>query len=219
VLLVPTLFGVFPAWGNHWSVQAKLGALLVWLAAAVAAVVGALRQGAQLDTLAKEREHIGRTGAMERLIRAVLTPDSAGVSGDYHFQVFLPNPDRTRLIAEFDPQHAGPPEGWRIDQEPPQAVTGAAWRTNSYVFAKGPAVSDATYGLTPQQQARYQTLSGVAATPIQNARGHPIGVLTVFTSTPNPTISDSDVIIRLVALAEIIARVLIDVGAKATDRD
>lgn len=156
---------------------------------------------------------------MERLIRVTLTPQSVELPPEYHFQVFLPNPDRTRLMAEFDPEHIGPPEGWRIDQEPPQAVTGAAWRTNSYVFAKGPAVSDATYGLTPEQQARYLNLSGVAATPIQNARGNPIGVLTVSTSAPQPVVSEPDVIIRLVALAEVIARVLIDIGRKATDRD
>jgi hypothetical protein len=213
------MFTVFPAWGMHWSVLAKVGALVLWFAAVIAAVIGAVRQGAQLDTLVKEREHRGRTGAMERLIRVTLTPEGAGFPADYHFQVFLPNADRTRLMPEFDPERAGPPEGWRIDQEPPQAVTGAAFKTNSYVFAKGPAVSDATYGLTPEQQARYRNLSGVAATPIQNARGNPIGALTVFTSAAQPIVSDPNVIIRTVALAEVIARVLIDVGAKASDRD
>ena len=219
VVIVPTLFTVFPAWGLHWSVAAKVIALVIWLAAAVAAVVGAVRQGTQLDSLVKEREQQARTGAMERLIRVALTPESAGLPPDYHFQVFLPNPDRTRLIPEFDPDNAGPREGWRIDVEPPQAVTGASWRTNSYVFAKGPAVSDATYGLTAAQQARYRTLSGVAATPIQNARGNPIGVLTLSTSAAQPIVSDPDVFRQMLALAEVTARVLIDVGGKASDQD
>lgn len=205
-------------WGLHWSIQAKVLALLVWLGAAIGAVLGAVRQGLQLDSLVSEREHLGRSGAMERLIRVALTPASTGLSADYHFQVFLPNSDRTRLMPEFDPERAGPIEGWRIDEEPAQAVTGAAWSTNSYVFAKGGSVSDATYGLTPEQQAGYRNLTGVAATPIQNARGHAVAVLTVFTSRPQPVVSDPDVVVRIVALAEFIARILIDVGGKASDR-
>jgi hypothetical protein len=217
VLLVPTLFTVFPGWGLHWSVPAKLLALIVWLAAAAVAVVSAIRQGQQVDDLVTQRQDQSRTEAMERLIRLALTPPGSGLPNGHHVQMFLPSADQARLIAEFDPDHVGPAEGWRIDQDPPQAVTGAAFKTNSYIFARGAAVSDATYGLTPEQQARYRELTGVAATPIQNARGRPVGVLTLFTSEPDPKVSEPDVIIRLVALSEIVGRLLIDVGGKASD--
>jgi hypothetical protein len=39
----------------------------------------------------------------------------------------------------------------------------------------------------------------------------------VFTSEPEPKVSEPDVIIRLVALSEIVGRLLIDVGGKASD--
>jgi hypothetical protein len=143
-------------------------------------------------------------------------PEITGLPPEYKVQVFLPNAERTKLVPAYDPDRAGPEEGWRIDRDPPQGVTGTAWKINAYVFAPGEQVSDATYGLTSEQQKRYRSLTAVAAMPIQNARSKAIGVLTLFTTIENPNIDDDFVILHIGA-AEMVARVLIDVGAIAHD--
>jgi hypothetical protein len=217
LLLVPTLFSLFPGWGADWALLPKLMVLAVWLLAAIFGVLANVRQGEQLSGLAerqRERELHGRSVALRKLTRAALLPEVTGLPAEYKVQVFLPNAERSKLLVAYDPERVGPEEGWQID--PPQGVTGTAWKINSYVFAPGEQVSDATYGLTPEQQKRYRSLTAVAATPIQNARGQAIGVLTLFTAIENPHIDDNFVILHIGA-AEMVARVLIDVGDVAHD--
>lgn len=219
LLLVPTLFALFPGWGTDWTLLPKLIVLTAWLFAAFFGVLSSVRQGEQLSGLAerqRERELHGRSVALKKLIRAALLPEVTGLPAEYKVQVFLPNAERTKLLVAYDPEHVGPEEGWQVAQDPPQGVTGTAWKINAYVFAPGKQVSDATYGLTPEQQERYRSLTAVAATPIQNARGKTIGVLTLFTASENPHIDD-DFVIRHIGAAEIVARVLIDVGGVAHD--
>jgi DNA-binding IclR family transcriptional regulator len=115
-------------------------------------------------------------------------------------------------MPRWDPLGIGPSEGWRIDHEPPQGVTGAAWASNDYVFAKGAAVSDATYGLTQEQQERYDRLTGVSAAPIRDAHGRPVGVLTVCTEVGEPRVSEKDFVERQVALAASVAPLIIELG-------
>jgi hypothetical protein len=219
LLLVPTLFSLFPSWGTDWTLPPKLIVLTAWLLAAIFGVLSNVRQGEQLAGLAegqRARELHGRSVALRKLTRAALLPEVTGLPPEYKAQVFLPNAERTKLVVAYDPERFGPEEGWQIDGDPPQGVTGTAWKINSYVFASDEQVSDATYGLTPEQQERYQSFTAVAATPIQNARGVAIGVLTLFTTIENPNIDDNFVIFHIGA-AEIVARVLIDVGGVAHD--
>jgi hypothetical protein len=219
LVLIPTLFSLFPGWGTGWTPLPKLIVLVVWLLAAFFGVLASVRQGEQLSGLAerqREREQHGRSVALRKLTRAALLPEVTGLPAGFKAQVFLPNTERTKLLVAYDPERFGPEEGWRIDRDPAQGATGTAWKTNSYVFAPGKQVSDSTYGLTPEQQKRYRSLTAVAATPIQNARGKAIGVLTLFTTIENPNIDDNFVILHIGA-AEIVARVLIDVGDVARD--
>lgn len=128
--------------------------------------------------------------------------------------MFLPDAPRKpkRLLPWWDPLLVGPEGGWRIDSNTPQAVTGAAWATNSYVFAKDAAVSDATYGLTEEQQQQYKRLTGVSATPIRDVRGRPVGVLTVSTEVVPPLVSDAEFVKRQIELAVEVAPLLIELG-------
>lgn len=219
LLLVPTLFGLFPNWGTDWTLVPKLLVLAAWLLAAIFGVLASVRQGEQLSSLAadqRKRELQGRSVALRKLIHAALLPQVTGLPAEYEVQIFLPGPDRKRLMPAYDPSQAGPAEGWLVDRDPAQGVTGTAWKINSYVFAPGRLVSDETYGLTPQQQERYRSLTAVAGAPIQNARGEPIGVLTLFTTADDADIDDDFVILH-VAAAEIIARLMIDIGDIAHD--
>lgn len=219
LLLVPTLFSLFPSWGTDWGPLLKVGVLIIWLLAAFFGVLSNVREGQQLSELAEaqlKRESHGREVGSKSLTRAALLPEATGLPAEYKAQVFVPNPEHTKLLVAFDPEHFGPEEGWRIDRDPPQGVTGTAWKTNEYVFASGKQVSDVTYGLTPEQQERYRSLTAVAAAPIQNARSEAIGVLTLFTTAESPNIDKNFISLHLGA-AEMVARLLIGVGSVAHD--
>ncbi len=216
LILVPTLFAVFPHWGENWRLLFKLIALAGWLLCGAIVVARTIRMEQRIDELSARQvavEQRARTKTLNRSTDLLLSDFASRLPSGYHLQVFLPDPGRKRLIPVADPDGIGPEEGWRIDRDPPQAVTGAAWRTNDYVFAKGSAVSDATYGLTPEQQQRYERLTGVSATPIRDPRGNPIGVLTVCTEQADPKVSEREFVELLIALATELAPTLEDLGA------
>jgi len=220
LVLVPTLFTVFPDWGASSSVSIKLVVLLAWALAAALVVLSGVMQGEHIADLAEaeiHREQHGREVAERALIRAALLPEATSVPSHWDVQVFLPNVEATRLLPYFDPKHSGPEGGWAIDRDPGQGATGAAWTTNALVFVQGEAVSDSTYDLTEQQQEAFSHLTAVAATPIQDAKGRRLGVLTLATTAENPDYNPQ-VAIHHVGAAEIVARVLIDVG-KRTPHD
>lgn len=212
LVLVPTLFAMFPAW-SRWPLVAKVAVLVAWLIAATIIVARTIRTEGRIAHLSHREvatEKRVRTETLRIAVNAILT--SYALPDGYMPQIFLPDQTRSRLIPAVDPRALGPEDGWRIDQDPAQAVTGAAWANNAYVFAKGPAISNVTYGLTEEQQRRYADLTGVSAAPIRDQRGAPLGVLTVCTKEPEPLSSDQAFVERQVALATALGTVLADLG-------
>lgn len=104
-------------------------------------------------------------------------------------------------------------DGWRSGT----GVTGKAWERNSYVIAMGAAVSDGTYDLTTEQQHRHAALAVVAGTPVQNARGKPLAVLSVSSEAQDGPLERPEGQALHLELAEVVARVLIDIGRLADD--
>ena len=103
--------------------------------------------------------------------------------GRAHFvQVFVPDRQRTRLIPVFDPDQKGPVEGWGINKDAPQAITGSAWVGENYLLGIGSKFKPSKLRLTTEQFKEYEDLKAIAATPIMD-RGAPIGVLTVSSSS------------------------------------
>lgn len=151
---------------------------------------------AMLDSL---RDRIGE-------LLAKVSPEV--LPSDHHVQLFRPNSDRTLLLPVYDPHGDGPSEGWEIDPNSPQAVTGSAWVTNDYYFLQDQALHDSQLRLTPRQRKRYRKLTGVAATPVRDASQQPIAVLTILTSSANTRIGAQDFIELHVSLAEHLARLL-----------
>jgi MFS family permease len=215
-VLIPTLFTLFPAWGLNWRPRAKLGILAGWLVAALLVVWGTIRTSELLEGLdEKQRERLrrGRTSAERLLIQAWLAPSNTGLGPDYAPQLFVPDRWGTRLVPLFDPGGWGPEDGWTIASEP-HPVTVEAWMTNNYAHVKGQAVGSAQYGLNSQQQRRYAVLTGVAASPIQDASGRQLGVLVFLTRMPaeQSRIGELGFIQLHVALAEVLAHVLVNIG-------
>lgn len=94
-------------------------------------------------------------------------------------QVFVPDRERAKLIPVYDPDNGGPPGGWGIAENAPQAITGSAWGGRGYLFGIGNKLKRSKLRLTEKQQEEYEDLEAVAAAPVLDD-GEPVGVLTVF---------------------------------------
>jgi hypothetical protein len=103
--------------------------------------------------------------------------------------------------------------GWRIGT----GAVGEAWQRAEYVLARGEEVSDATFGLTPDQQARYQSLAVVAAMPVTNAAGEVIAVLAGSSTDPDSPLTGPEGFDAHLLVAQEVARVLIDLLKWFTD--
>lgn len=138
-------------------------------------------------------------------LRSLLNPSRGPLAGaTLHLYLYDAGDNRLRALGV-----AGPPgeEGW----EPGKGATGAAYELGEYVLATGEAVRDSTYGLTPDQQQRAADLAAVAAMPVFNAAGEVIAVLTASSTGPDISLDAPEAFDEMVAKANIIARVLIDV--------
>lgn len=91
-----------------------------------------------------------------------------------------------------------------------QGATGAAFESGEYVLATGPAVSDATYGLTDAQQDRFRQLAAVAAAPVFNAASARIGVVTVSTSNLDHNLDSEEARRDHTLAALLVSRVLVE---------
>jgi hypothetical protein len=147
---------------------------------------------------------------IETGIDARLEAATAGrLPPNHHIQVFAPNIERTILQPIYDPEKAGPIEGWGIKREAPQGITGSAWVANEFFFAIDDALNDPAFRLSPRQLRRYDQLTGVAAAPIRDpASSSPIGVLTIFTEAATPQVATPEFIRLQLKLASDLAPIV-----------
>jgi hypothetical protein len=214
LVLVPTLFSVFPEWAG-WGDLLRVLILLGWLLVALFVVAGSARQSAQLEELMGtplQRRSNQRILAAESLLASLLI-EGTGLPDHYEFRVFAYDEESNRLLPVWEPAGARRLEGWR----PGRGATGAAWDLKEYVQVRGDAVSDGTYGLTQAQQRRYAKLEVVAAMPIRNARTEVIGVLTGSSQKDDGRLTSPNGQQRHRELCEIVARVLVDILEEARD--
>jgi hypothetical protein len=134
----------------------------------------------------------------------------------HHIQIFVPNPQRKRVVPIYDPKTEGPEEGWIIDHDTPQAITGSAWVKNKYLYGVGDKLKQPKLRLTLDQLKRFEHLTGVAAVPMHDG-DEKIGVLTIFTKSKSPMMRDKsfrDMHRRLATeLSPVIRRYVPRVGA------
>lgn len=133
----------------------------------------------------------------------VLHPDAplAGCRG----QVWLHDLAADNLYPILTPGH----DGYEFFQVG-QGAVGKAWATGRFFIAEGDAVSDASFGLTAAQQARYADLTAAAALPITASDGRLIGVLSMSTRAPDTRLGTAEGLEQMVLLAEMAARVLVN---------
>jgi hypothetical protein len=139
-------------------------------------------------------------------VNALLTREHSTLA-DCEFHLYLFDEEADRLFAIFEPpEDEGGSEGWLVGQ----GATGVAWEQGEYVLVQGPEVSDPTYGLTPAQQTKYADLTAVAAMPVLNASGLVIAILSASSRHRDPALANMEGFREHVALAEAVARILID---------
>jgi hypothetical protein len=208
LLLIPTLFSVFPEW-TRWSEPVRAGIVALWFATAVVGVTSAARQSRQVAELVGEplrRRDAHREAAGAELVSILLSPAAMELPDHYEARLFLPD-DRGRLMPSFEREDIDDSEGWL----PGKGATGLAWKRNTYVCAWDDRVSDATLGLDDEQQERYGKLRVVASMPVQDARGRAIGVLSISSGINDGKLLAPEGVDRHIELAQIVGRVLIDV--------
>jgi hypothetical protein len=213
IVLIPTLFTLFPDWGTKWKVIPKLVALGIWGVSVILVVSASTVQSERLRELfavERKRRNRLREVAARYILSRILVPQLAGFPRHYELRLYLPDPTGKTLISEY-PTDLGT-DAWDVGR----GITGRSFQRGSYIVARGAAVSDATYDLTPEQQAKYAELRVVASAPILDARVRPIGVLTASTKEDDEFLAKPEGRQLHEELAEVVARVLIDlVGIEA----
>jgi len=141
--------------------------------------------------------------ASEVLVR-MLAPEEGSLVGAA-FHLYLYDEERDLLLPAFE----GRPSvsrGWRVGR----GAVGEAWAMGEYVLARGPEVSDDTYGLSADQQRRYRELAIVAAMPVMNARHEVIAVLAGSSSVLDSPLGSAEGFDTQLLMAQEVARVLVD---------
>jgi hypothetical protein len=214
LIAVPALFTLFPELTDTalWVRALIVGA---WIPIVARTSHQALTQSEHVEELvgpALDRRQQQKILASRRLLLLLLN-ERTGLPAHYKFRLYTFDPDRQALMPAYAPEDSDA-ESWQVGY----GVTGQAWKRGEYVIARDAEVSDDTYGLTPQQQHRYQHLKIVAALPIRNDRDQMIAILTGSSSTDDGRLRSQDGWDRHQELAQIAGRILMDIARMDVSR-
>jgi hypothetical protein len=118
------------------------------------------------------------------LVEHLLDKRWPGMPKDYHLTVY--DGDRDMLSPAYPAAARGLPIA---EFTPGNGATGTAWDQGDLIVVQGEAVSDATYGLTHEQQRYFRRCQVVAAVPV-SLDGEPIGVLTAISKKDHGFLND-----------------------------
>lgn len=128
---------------------------------------------------------------LEEEVDSIIENSGETLPPGHHLQIFVPNRHRDALVPIYDPEKAGPREGWEISDETPQAITGSAWILEKPLFGIGEELKQAKLRLTSEQLRRYGHLTGVAAVPMKVGQRQ-IGVMTIYAEHKPPMMGTHD---------------------------
>lgn len=139
----------------------------------------------------------------------------AGLLAGANLRLYLPE-DGGRLLLPVlhQPSTHADADVWRAGE----GAVGRAWSTGAPIALRGAAVQDDVRDLPPERRRRYAGLQEVVAVPVVNAAGRPIGVLSASSQAADADLADGDTRDELIAAAEVLARLLVDLLAWADDR-
>jgi hypothetical protein len=210
LVLVPTVYSIFPGLTGRGP-RERMAVTAGWGVVALLVVLGATRQSqllADLMRVPRRRRDLARRVAGQRLIELAL--QHHGFPEQYRFRLYLLDQDQGVLMPVYDQDDVKKAQGWAIGR----GATGRAWQTESYQTLRGSQVID---GLKPEEQERYEKLKVVASVPVTNARRDVIGVLTGYGICDDGVLVSESGYDAHEVLAQVVARILIDVLRVADD--
>jgi hypothetical protein len=185
---VPTAYALFAPelleneFGLAWlRVPVGVGWIGVAIWATVLATRRETKQEEQLDQLTRDRSEDLDDRIIRRFFPVLddVLREPAGIPAYYDFTLYFYDIDADKLVPIWPER---PQEDAVKSFEPGKGATGTAWREGKLVLVTGDAVSDATYGLTPDQQQMFGDYKAVAAAPVFWRENWTVGVLTAIST-------------------------------------
>ena len=151
-----------------------------------------------------------RTALAGEAIARLLEPEEDSPLRSVLLRLFLLDDDENVLVPVLRMGDLAPAAAERF--RPGCGATGTAFARGEYVYVDGPAVADATYGLTPEQQEHFRNLTAVAAIPVTNAASAVLGVLAASTEdVEGPArLGTEEAYFDLLGRSMLLSRVLVD---------
>lgn len=213
---VPTFFTVIPGW-TRWNGLWRALVLLIWVGIALGVLYTQVEHGEKVAALSektrRQREHLRRAATAE-VLRALLSPGIAGLRAGYSFTVYMPDGNELRPI--FPSVQLRPGETDLRVFAVGDGATGSAWKVRATFVVTGDMVHSDRHGLTIEQQEHFAPYNSVAATPIYDPDGVPIGVLTAISKDDDRCFDDAGGgRFTLERLAEIVGVVLKSIPEEA----
>lgn len=139
----------------------------------------------------------------------------SGLLEPFNLRLYLPGNEGEVLLPVLHE------EGTRAEEDvfsPGEGAVGLAWLRRRCVVLEGDEVAASVAAMPPHRRARYAKLRAVAALPVLDVGGRPVGVLSASTRDERAGLELPDVLEELAAAAEVAARVLVDLLGWAEDR-
>ena len=206
ILAYASLFNV-----REWPWPVRAALLVVWMVATLQVLRLAFLRDRRIDRATEQYERQRSRAlrvAREHVIKALLSDRTGGVlPPEGHGTVFLMEGD---VLRPFWPPSQSDSEHEVRSFQVGHGAVGLAVQQNATVVRTGLEVSDATFGLTPEQQERFRRSRAVAAVPIRTPADEVIGALGVITRRDAPEFDSDGFVDRLNAVADTIAVVLLE---------
>jgi len=169
--------------------------------------------GAQLEESEDDVDEAARWVIADAAVGQLLRP-SGGPLANCELHLYMLDADQNRLLPVFEPDNGeSSSEGWF----PGQGATGTSWATRKYVLATGEDTHNRKYGLSSEQEQRYEALTAVASVPVMNRSDRAIAVLSASTTETGTGLTSEEGFEEHLWLAWVIGRLLIDVLEWETD--
>ena len=104
-------------------------------------------------------------------------------------------------------------EGWAVGQ----GIVGRVWRDGDAIVARGADIMTGLDDVPEIRRERYRGLAVVVAVPVVNANDRVVAVLSAHARDPASALDSPEGLAQVLALAEVLARVLVDLLGWATD--
>lgn len=201
VVGVPTVFTVMAPEAAHWSTGSRSAVLVLWVPVVAVGAwfarkreergdeMAALLWDASGDESVEDWSHHWAEAEQlvsEALVEHLLEKRWPGMPKHYDLTVYIYDGDRDMLSPAYPVAARGLPIA---EFSPGAGATGTAWEERDLIVVQGEAVSDATYGLTPEQQRHFRRFQVVAGVPV-SIDGEPIGVLTAISKIDDGFFND-----------------------------